>query len=505
VPDEIFPGTPELSRQPESENEQPAAAEQAEAPGVAAPVAEPAAHAAVLAGTGPAGQRALGRAIAAAYGNQHFQQVARAVLAREDTVTEAGLVAQLDDELDDVFVDEAKCIALIEQMSASEKASITTASYRNKLADALDVAEMTLVVRALNPPLATKLEWLSAAAGGPSDLTLWHLLPLITAAPESERNALKTDEWRKFFVDVCDDLTMSMLVDILFTTLKDKVGWLAAEDVPWSMLRSRLQAETDPAQKVALYADDAIRDGFVSACDNDEMAEAVILIGGTMEQKQAWMDEEGTSTEEYLNALVRLQVFEPGAIAHTKAKDADAAISLHLGELVKDARGDGRQIAGMVAVVGDDDFNLAGVNHYGADVWATKSLAGFVDSDGRVWIHKDSGNAGTMIHEGLHKWSKDDVLDISQPLNEGVTEYFTRKVCTALTPPITGRTNYQANFTVTTSLVGLVGETTTAAAYFDGDTDGLEAAYVNQKSQDDWTAFIAATEANDWTTAATLV
>jgi hypothetical protein len=201
-----------------------------------------------------------------------------------------------------------------------------------------------------------------------------------------------------------------------------------------------------------------------------------------------------------------MQVFETGTVTHTTARDADSAISLHLGDLVKNARADGRQVAGMVAVVGDDDFNTAGINHYGADVWATKSLNGFVDSDDRVWIHKDRGNAGTMIHEGLHKWSKEDVLDLSQPLNEGVTEYFTRKVCAALTPPAAvGRTNYQQNWTVTTALVGLVGEATVAAAYFDGDTDSLEDAYVGKKSDADWTAFIAATEGNDWTTAAPLV
>jgi hypothetical protein len=452
-------------------------------------------------------QRALAAGIAGAYGNQHLQRVARAVVARQDTETEeASLVSQLDDELDDLFVDEEACIALIERMSAAEKHSLLTDAYRDKLASAFDAEEMIRVVRAIDPPLATKLDWIRAAAGSASDLSLYTVLPLIIAASAAERDTLKTEAWRAFFVDVCDDLTMSLLVDLLFTTLKDKIRWLAAEDVPWSMLKWRLQAETDAAQKVALYDDDAIRDGFVSACDNDEMAEAVILIGGTMEQKQAWMDEEGTSTDEYLDALVRLQVFEVGTRPHTTARDADSAISTHLGDLVKNARADGRQIAGMVAVVGDADFDVAGINHYGADVWATKSLNGFVDSDDRVWIHKDRGNAGTMIHEGLHKWSKDDVLDLSQPLNEGVTEYFTRKVCAALTPPAAvGRTNYQANWTVTSALVALVGETCVAAAYFDGDADGLEDAYVDKKSDDDWTAFIAACDADDWTTAGGLV
>jgi hypothetical protein len=392
-------------------------------------------------------------------------------------------------------------------MSAAEKATVTTNAYRDTLASALDVSEMTRVIRALNPPLATKLDWLRAAAL----IVSWQIdyadvSPFIAAAPAAERDALKTDAWRSFFVDVCDDDTMSLLVDVLFTSLKDKIRWLAAEDVPWSMLKARLQAEPDAAQKVALYSDSAIMDAFVSACDNDEMAEAVILIGGTMAQKQVWLDEEGTSASEYLDALVRLQIFETGTVAHTRAIDADAAIATHLGSLVAGAKGDGRQIAGMVAVVGDDDFNVAGINHYGADVWATKSLNGFVDSDDRVWIHRDRGNAGTMIHEACHKWSKDDVLDLSQPLNEGVTEYFTRKVCAAMTPPAAvGRTNYQNNWSVSSALVTLVGETTVASAYFDGATDGLQSAYEGKKSEDDWTAFLTACTAQDWTTAAAKV
>jgi hypothetical protein len=441
-----IPGTSERRRQPEPDPGRQDRAAPAEAgAGAAAPVAEPAEHAALLAGTDVAAQRAVARQIATAYGNLHLQRVARAVIARDETATEAGLVQQLDDELDDTFVDEDLCISLIQRMSAAEKASITTDAYRDKLATALDEDEMLRVVGLLNPPgLAKKLEWIRAGTWLSSWEIDWaDIKPLIVAAPQPERDALRTDAWKAFFVDVCG---------------------------------------------------------------NDDMAEAVILIGGTMEQKQEWMDEEGTSTDEYLNALVRMQVFETGSVTHTKARDADSAISLHLGDLVKNARADGRQIAGMVAVVGDDDFNVAGINHYGADVWATKSLNGFVDSNDRVWIHKDRGNAGTMIHEGLHKWSKEDVLDLSQPLNEGVTEYFTRKVCAALTPPAAvGRTNYQSNWTVSTALVGLVGETTVAAAYFDGDTDGLEDAYVDKKSDDDWTAFIAATEADDWTTAAGLV
>ncbi len=245
--------------------------------------------------------------------------------------------------------------------------------------------------------------------------------------------------------------------------------------------------------------------GFVTACNNAEMAEAVILIGGTRAQRLVWLEDEGTSDDEYLDALVRLQVFEPGGAAgHTPAIEADAAIADHLGAMVEGARGEGRQIAGSVAVVDDDDWRVAGENHYGAEVWATKSLNGFVDGDGRVWIHKDNGDVGTMIHEGLHKHSDEAMIGISQPLNEGVTEYFTRKVCAALSPPFTGRTSYPGNYLACVQLAALVGETTLAAAYFDGATDEMQESFETAKSADDWTSFVSATRGNDWATATTL-
>jgi hypothetical protein len=507
--------------------------------------------------------RLLAAQIGATYGNRHLGRV----LQRQETET-ADALAQLDDLLDDFNVDEEGVITLLTGMSDADKGRVLRGGYRDGIASALDAAEMVRAVRALAAPVDTGLDWVRAAAGGASDIEYAQIrslitgatdktplhtgawksffvdvcddetihdavadleLPLsealrwliaeigtsslelddirdmITTATDAERQALHSDSWRDAFVEICDDVAMSQLVDLLFTTFLDKMRWLAAEEVSWPLLRVRLEIESDPAQRQLVYGDDTVLAGFVAACDNAQMAEAVILIGGTMAQKQVWLEAEGTSTNEYLDAVVRLQVFEPGGIvAHTPAIEADAAIADHLGAMVENARGEGRGIAGHVAVVGDDDWNLAGINHYGATVWATKSLNGFVDGDGRVWIHKDNGDVGTMIHEGLHKHSDEAMIGISQPLNEGVTEYFTRKVCAALSPPFTGRASYTNNYTACVQLAALVGETTLAAAYFDGATDEMQEAFETAKSADDWTSFVRATRANNWATATTL-
>ncbi len=534
------------------------------APPAAGPIAGVDAHALQISrAPGPSAARAIAAQIGATYGNRHLGRV----IQRQETAT-ADALEQLDDMLDDVNVDEEGVIAHLAGLSDTDKGRVLRGGYRDGIADALDAAEMVRAVQGLAAPVDTALDWVRAAAGGASsieygqirslvtgatDKTPLHTgawktffvavcddetifeavadleLPLseglrwlieevgtsaleldqiramITDASDTERYALTSDSWRDVFVEICDDVAMSELVDLLFTTFLDKMRWLAAEEVSWGLLRVRLEIEADPAQRQLVYGDATVLAGFVAACDNAQMAEAVIMIGGTMAQKQVWLEAEGTSTDEYLDAVVRLQVFEPGGIvAHTPAIEADAAIADHLGAMVENARGEGRGIAGHVAVVGDDDWNLAGINHYGATVWATKSLNGFVDGDGRVWIHKDNGDVGTMIHEGLHKHSDEALIGISQPLNEGVTEYFTRKVCAALSPPFTGRTSYPNNYLACVQLAALVGETTLAAAYFDGATDELQETFEAAKSADDWTSFVRASRANDWATATTL-
>lgn len=234
--------------------------------------------------------------------------------------------------------------------------------------------------------------------------------------------------------------------------------------------------------------------------------------------KSIWSDtslmdkaQKALDADSYLNLVTHLQMFQSGTTAednssHTSAADADSAIQKHLATYVGDAVKAGRKISGMVAVVGDADWDRAGTAHYGKPTWdggKRDSINGFVDARDRVWIHKDRGNAGTMIHEAVHKYSSDELIGLSQPLNEGVTEYFTRKVCAALTTPIS-RGNYQGNYDCVVSLAGLVGEKTVASSFFDGKTSALKDAFVAARSKADWDTFLTATKSGKWADAAKL-
>jgi hypothetical protein len=422
---------------------------------------------------------------------------------------------RLDECLTRWNVPEEDVITLLGQLNQLERWAVLSEEYRDRIASALNVSEMVRAVNALdraantpNFPLTDKLEWVNAAALSTRLIDYSDIRGMITSAPQHERDDLRNDEWQGFFVQVCTNETMAELVDALGGTLQEKLSWMQAEGSSWPLVRAKIEAPTDETQKTDLYDSSDMQRFFVRICNNAEMAEAVILLGGTWAQRQAWLDAEGTSIDEYLDAIVRLRIFVSGSVAHTAAIDADEAIADHLGALVADARGDGRQIAGIVAVVADEDWDVAGINRYGESVWAggkRDSINGFVDVEGRVWIHRDRGNPGTMIHEACHKWSDDALQAVSQPLNEGVTEYFTRRVCAAMTPSLApGRANYQANWTAVNQLVALVGEATVAAAFFDGDVDGLREAFVSSKSETEWNDFITATRGNNWAQATTL-
>jgi hypothetical protein len=283
------------------------------------------------------------------------------------------------------------------------------------------------------------------------------------------------------------------------------LGWAKGLSLGWPAFRFGLQSVRGAAD--IIRGNGQMVTDLLAFCKNTaEKAEAVALLRGDLQWKMLTMIAQGITPEVYLDACVRVGVFEPGTTAednktHTKAEDADEIIQAKLGGLVAEAAKKGRKIAGMVMVVADPDWHIAGMNHYGVDVWTggkSDAINGFVDAKGRVIIHKDLGNAGTMIHEGLHKYSDGAYLSTLRfQLNEGATEYFTRKIGAQLNPPI-ARANYQPNFELTTALKDIVGEDKLSQAYFDGAVDAMKTAFVAARSEDKWTTFLAKANAQAW-------
>ena len=101
-----------------------------------------------------------------------------------------------------------------------------------------------------------------------------------------------------------------------------------------------------------------------------------------------------------------------------------------------------------------------------------------------IYYQRESKLAGTLMHEALHAHSHPDYAFLHNAINEGTTEYFTRKLQDDINMPY-GNSAYadpdSGNWLgQVEKLVGLVGEETVARAYFGGAVPALHAA-VNAK------------------------
>lgn len=221
---------------------------------------------------------------------------------------------------------------------------------------------------------------------------------------------------------------------------------------------------------------------------------------------------EETSTDDYLDILVALNT-DHGAGAFPSAADADELIrTLIPGDYLTAAVADGRQAEGNLAIVDEANFVIAYEANRGEPPRPT--LNGFVDREGRQWVRATRANWGTPIHEAIHNYSEPELIRTSQPLNEGVTEYFTRLVTDQIDDPSTtadeaadvadARTTiYASNLGFTERLVQIVGEDVVAAAYFDGEVDELRTAFLIETGlpEDSWDSMISHTRDDDWASA----
>lgn len=239
----------------------------------------------------------------------------------------------------------------------------------------------------------------------------------------------------------------------------------------------------------------------------------IIAKASKAQKDAAWNDEEflkkakgDMSENDYLSLLPALGMFKKGKTAedkksHTRADNADKFIRKYLGGYVEAAAKAGRKVEGQVAVVDGDDWLAAYKREFGDDGEENITNA-FVDHpEGRIWIHKNRGNAGTIIHEGIHKYSTGDFLsNVGFNFNEGITEFFTRKICKQLKYK---RGNYESNYKFAVEFVALLGEANVAKAYFDGDVKSLKKLYTDKGK--DWSKLVKAVKDKKWSEAKKLL
>ncbi len=226
----------------------------------------------------------------------------------------------------------------------------------------------------------------------------------------------------------------------------------------------------------------------------------------------------------YLALLPALRVYNqpdkdlseatPGWTEHMKAPVADQHIQGYMQDLGLDAVTKGRRVEGEVSVVGGKDWDDAFFRQWGPFGYTDSSVCNaFVDVNlpkRHIWVNKNWGNAGTVLHEGMHKYADPTLRDslISQyklagvsTIDEGLTELFTRKV----TEPLgIIRGNYPNDHEVMEKLATRVGNATVQQAYFAGKYTELIDTF-DRKTKVKWDTFSSAMETKKYSTAKSLI
>jgi hypothetical protein len=221
-------------------------------------------------------------------------KLATTIQRNPPAATASANIQKLDELLDKFDVPEEEVITLLGKLTPQEKTTVLSGNYKKEIASALNVEEMVRAVNNLGPVLSVKLEWVGAAAGRISSIDYKDIRAMIQAAPQDQKNALNTTPWRGFFVDVCNNDTMKLAVGDLGFDLSSKLQWLAAEmSLDYKDVKNLIV--NAPQEQKNVLKTNQWRSFFTDVCNNRTMAEAVTDLGFDLVTKLDWMVEEGTN------------------------------------------------------------------------------------------------------------------------------------------------------------------------------------------------------------------
>jgi hypothetical protein len=200
--------------------------------------------------------------------------------------------------------DESAAITLMGGLSPAEVQQVFASREFKELAiSAFNDEEMYRGVRAMHGDLYPSLEWMF------DEGTNWQSVRDVIGRAPSGKERVRADNWMKGrFVDICNIGEITIAVDLLGGTLLQKLTWMKAEGSNWPLVRTKIQATTDASEKLALYDSPDMRSFFVDVCNDNTMAQAVDLLGGTLLQKLTWMKAEGSNW-----SLVRAKIVATAA------------------------------------------------------------------------------------------------------------------------------------------------------------------------------------------------
>jgi hypothetical protein len=158
-----------------------------------------------------------------------------------------------------------------------------------------DNSTIITAVTDLHFDLVTQLEWINEEASA-SSLDYSDIQPLITAADQPNRDKLKTNGWRDFFVGVCTNSTIITAVKDLGFDLITQMEWIEEEASPSSLAYSDIQSLITAADQTNRDKLKTVgwRDFFVGVCDNTTIKTALDDLHFDMLTAIQWVLEEAS-------------------------------------------------------------------------------------------------------------------------------------------------------------------------------------------------------------------
>jgi hypothetical protein len=216
---------------------------------------------------------------------------------------EPSALQQLDDALNLFDVPEELVIDLCGKLSDPEKQLVVAGGYKDRMVGALDINEMKRALNNLKPVLKIKLEWIDATVTFTSSIFYSEIQAWIKAAPQTERDELKTEDWKNYFVSVCDNTNITTAVTDLKFDLETQLNWVLAEATftSWAFgypdIQPLIVAAKQPDRD--LLKTDTWRDFFVNVCDNVTIVAAVGDLRFDLKTQLEWLIAEGSYYDEF--------------------------------------------------------------------------------------------------------------------------------------------------------------------------------------------------------------
>lgn len=194
---------------------------------------------------------------------------------------------------------------MVRQASTEERRELKNETWKTFFVAVCNNQTMVTALDDLQYDLVTKLSWLDAEVFDArmelnySTIKPWIVHPNTTL---EERESLKTEKWKNFFVSICTNQTMVEALDDLQFDLITKLTWLQAEVFsvrveidyatikPWILHPNTSQVERD-SLKTEYW-----KNFFVSVCTNETMVEALDDLQYDLINKLIWLNSEMTIT-----------------------------------------------------------------------------------------------------------------------------------------------------------------------------------------------------------------